>query len=114
MPASDPADLCLGETIESCVSMWTAMGTDLCAAVPDRTTRLKELHAAAPWGDGPEGQAFAQAYLGCGADQLIDEITHLAGRISKSGTRLRVTIACSRSADDRTGEIVERGLGRET
>ncbi|MER7209949.1 hypothetical protein [Streptosporangium sp. NPDC000239] len=108
MATSEPV-LYLGAVIENGISQWDTMASDLSEALSPVSAELKALNATAPWGNGPEGRAFAAQYLkGDGPNRLVETGAELVGHITDAGTLLRKTIANSRAADARNVEDMTR------
>ncbi|MBF8193893.1 hypothetical protein ITP53_51110 [Nonomuraea sp. K274] len=104
--------LYLGTTIENGISQWDTMANALAGQWPAVSAELKAVHAAAPWGDGAEGRAFAHEYMKLdGPNRLIETGTELVGHIADAGPRLHTTIANSRSTDTGIAADLARGQG---
>jgi hypothetical protein len=87
-------------TVDRGISEWNATFGDMEKTYAERAAKVKELQAAAPWGAGSEGQAFAQAYLkDNGPSLLLDNGTHVVGRLVEMGPGLRTAIDNHATAD---------------
>ncbi|MGI5268811.1 hypothetical protein ACQEUU_06650 [Nonomuraea sp. CA-218870] len=109
MERNDREVLYLGPVLENGISQWDTMSSSLRREWATAAATIKELHDTAPWGDGPEGRAFARAYLmNDGPSRLVETGSELVEHIVDAGSRLRTTIATSRATD----AAIESGLSR--
>ncbi|MFI6290921.1 hypothetical protein ACIBEJ_05010 [Nonomuraea sp. NPDC050790] len=107
MSADEHADVRIREPINLSLNQWDAMAGDLSAAWPAVAARIRELNAANPQGDGPDGRSFDTRYMaGGGPERFLRDTEELIKEISGSGPLLRATVANTLNAE----QAVELGL----
>jgi len=103
MTVDHSADVHIGGSIGASLNQWDAMAADLSSAWPDIAARVRELNAAQPWGDGPDGRSFVSRYLsGGGPEKFLRETDVLIGEISGSGPLLHATVSNTLTTDQAT------------
>ncbi|MFC4010554.1 hypothetical protein ACFOY2_25230 [Nonomuraea purpurea] len=92
--------LYLGPALETGISQWDTMADSLGKNWSKVSAEIEAMHAAAPWGDGPEGRVFLGTYMKDDAPtQLVETGTELVRHIADAGRLLREAISNSRGTE---------------
>jgi hypothetical protein len=101
-------------TVDRGISEWSTMAEDLERDSSGLINQVKEALAAAPWGDGAEGEAFRAAHFrNDGPNRMLTQCAQLTKEIADAGTMVCKAVDNTLQTDLDIKHDLAAGLRRE-